>query len=102
MSAQRWTSDGNRITDEAVRTKLRVIAARSALIVEHRFYMGGRAAHSFVCEDVDELEAYIAAHASPGDSFWVWDYVAVCRDDNAAVTGKVPDAEGRTPVGGAY
>jgi hypothetical protein len=98
-----WTTDGSRITDAEVLARLRwILDAESPLIVEHRFYRGSRAPTRLVFDDPDRFEEYVRAEARPGDAFYVWRYDELCRDDNAVASGKVPDADGRTPVGGAY
>lgn len=104
MNTDDWTRDGLRITDpEMMRRVAEVLEHDSPLIVEHRFYRGSRAPHRFVCETVVELEQYLRDHARAGDSFWMWSFEQVCRDDNPVVAAaKMPDREGRTPAGGAY
>lgn len=103
MSTDMWTTDGLRITDDDVMQRLRNILEQSALIIEHRFFLGGRAPHLFICEDPEELERYVLNEARPGDSFWIWSFELVCRDENPVIGGaKVPDSEGRVPKGGAY
>jgi hypothetical protein len=32
----------------------------------------------------------------------VWDFAALCMDDNALTHAKVPDEDGETPAGGGY
>ncbi len=67
-----------------------------------RFFRGSRAPHRFVCDDFEELLEYILREGVPGDSFYFWRFVDCCSLDNADIKGKVPDSEGRTPIGGAY
>jgi hypothetical protein len=98
-----WSHDAARHLDaDEVARLVAVIEGESALVVEHRFYAGARAPHRFVCDDPDELIAYLAANARKGDSFYFWKFEDCCRDDNAWTTAKWPDEHGRVPKGGAY
>ena len=83
-------------------TVLRDALEETAVILEHRFYRGSRSAERFVFEDFESLDEYLRTKAHPGDSIWTWRFEALCRDDNALVSGKVPDAAGNVPKGGAY
>jgi hypothetical protein len=74
----------------------------SDLIVEHRFFRGSRAPHRFVCQDLEQLEAYLKTEARAGDGFYIWVFERCCTDDHVVERGRVPDADGKTPVGGAY
>jgi hypothetical protein len=98
----RWTVSARNIQAPRNIATLRECLERGPVILEHRFYYGARSPERLVFDDFEDLEAYLQQRASPGDSFWVWDFDAVCRDDNPLVTGKKPDAEGRVPEGGAY
>ena len=103
MDLDHWTTEGRRVTDDEVLSKLRaVIEDESALIVEHRFYRGARAPHHFVCNSFDALSEYLRQNGRAGDAFSFWRFEDCCRDDNVALDGKVPDAQGRTPEGGPY
>jgi hypothetical protein len=98
-----WTGEGVRITDPHELESLKyVLEEKSALIVEHRFYRGSRAPRRVVFERFEDLDRYIAGNGSPGDAFCFWSFEACCRDDNLLRSGKIPDANGRTPRGGAY
>jgi hypothetical protein len=55
-----------------------------------------------VFDDYEILTSYIKSNARPGDNFFAWDYSELCRDDNHVAFGKIPDAVGRMPQGGAY
>lgn len=72
------------------------------VIVEHWFYRGSRAPNRLFFDDFGELEEYLRTHAAPGDSFWIWRYDELCRDDNSLVHAKYPDDRGRVPSRGAY
>ena len=98
-----WSTDGRNILSADRMAAIRkVLEDKGPVIVEHRFYYGSRAPDRLVFEDYDDLVAYLKTKAGPGDSFWVWDYDDVCRDDNPLADGKYPDAEGRVPKRGAY
>ena len=81
---------------------LRSALEETPLIVEHRFYRGSRAPDRLVFDDYERLEAYLREQTRPGDSFWVWRYDLLCRDDNSLARGKVPDADGFVPARGPY
>jgi hypothetical protein len=81
---------------------LRSAMEETPLIVEHRFYRGSRAPDRLVFDGADELEAYLRERTRPGDSFWVWRWDLLCRDDNPLAHGKVPDMDGAVPQQGAY
>ena len=103
MAPDEWTTTGDRITDDAILRRLRtLIDDESAIIVEHRHYRGSRAPTRLVYDDADAFEAYVRENGRPGDSFYIWAFETCCRDDNTVANGKIPDEEGRTPVGGAY
>ena len=83
-------------------TALRAALEQTPLIVEHRLYYGGRSPERRIFEDREDLEAYLGAHTTPGDDVWVWRFDELCRNDNTLTHGKVPDADGNVPAGGAY
>jgi hypothetical protein len=97
-----WTLSGRNILTPPNLAALRECLENGPVIVEHRFYYGGRSPDRLVFDDYEDLEAYLRGRAAPGDSFWIWDYMSVCRDDNFLVQGKRPDEEGRVPERGAY
>jgi NAD(P)H-flavin reductase len=97
-----WTISGKSILAPRNLAILRESLENGPVIVEHRFYYGARSPDRLIFEDFDELHAYLQDEASPGDSFWIWDYSSVCRDDNPLVMGKRPDADGCVPEKGAY
>lgn len=100
---EQWTVGGPSITDPDVIARLRgIVTGESPLIVEHRFYLGARAPHRFICDDADFLEKYLQSEASAGDSFWIWAFERCCSQTNFAERGKIPDGLGRVPIGGAY
>jgi hypothetical protein len=98
-----WSESGARITDAQVLERLRkVLEEQGAVIVEHRFYRGARSPSRYVFDSFEELEAYLREKTRPGDSFYMWSFEATCTDDKVLEHGKVPDAQGRVPKGGAY
>src|SRR5262249_37884464 len=99
VASDNWTLEGRRVTDPAIVDALAsIMEGESDLIVEHRFYRGSRAPFRFVCSSADDLRAYLSDKVRCGDALVFWKFEACCSDEYA----KVPDAEGRTPVGGAY
>lgn len=91
------------ITNQERLSRLRaIIENESAVIVEHRFYRGGRAPNRFVTDDFDDLREYLQTKTIPGDSIILWKFEDCCRNDNVVVAGKVPDASGRVPKFGSY
>ncbi|MCA9676530.1 MAG: hypothetical protein KC464_15970 [Myxococcales bacterium] len=103
MSDDEWTRSEPTITEPGLLAQMRrLLDEASALIVEHRVYRGAREPRRFVCTTPDELDQYLRIHARPGDSFYLWAFEDCCRDDNHVAYGKVPDADGRVPRGGAY
>ena len=103
MNSDEWVETGATITGDAVLARVRAtLEEEGALIIEHRHYRGARAPTRFVCSSFEEFTAYLNTNTVPGDAFWLWTFDACCRDDNALLTAKRPDAQGRTPKGGAY
>ena len=100
VESDHWGAGPN-ILDAQTLTALRSALEETALIVEHRFYRGSRSPERRVFDDFDELAKYLRA-ARPGDSFWIWRYDSLCRDENALVHAKRPDVDGTVPGGGAY
>ena len=81
---------------------LRATLEETPLIIEHWFYRGGSSPRRYVFEDFEELETHLRELGHPGDAFWVWRFDDLCRNDNALVNGKRPDADGAVPARGAY
>ncbi len=103
MAIDDWDLSGPKITDvETLRRLSAVLDDEGPLIVEHRFYRRSRSPHWFIVTSHDALLEYLAAMPAPGDSFHVWSFARACQDDSRLTWGKVPDADGRTPRGGAY
>jgi hypothetical protein len=97
-----WTTAGAVLDAPALASLKSILDDESPVIVEHRFYRGARAPHRFVIDDHDELVEYVRTRGNPGDSFWFWVFERCCPSSSSVLHGKVPDAEGRIPVGGAY
>lgn len=103
MEKDEWTKGGSIVSSTEHLSRLRnVIENESAVIVEHRFYRGGRAPHRFVSDDFEELEQYIKTQTAAGDSIYFWRFDDCCRDNNVLVAGKVPDEFGQVPKHGTY
>ena len=99
--ADNWVAGPNLLSPEVLGRVAQALEG-GPLVVEHRFYRGSRSPDRLVIEDIDRFKAYLASHATPGDSFWFWAFDSVCRDDNALLASKYPDQDGTTPRGGAY
>jgi hypothetical protein len=98
-----WTEGGRNILAPDRLAAIRdCLENRGAIIVEHWLYRMGRSPDRLVFDDYEKFRAYLEEHAREGDSLYVWDYSATCRDDNPLVDGKYPDREGRVPLRGAY
>jgi hypothetical protein len=97
-----WTVGGAVLDDAALARLKKILDEESPVIVEHRFYRGSSEPHRLVVSDHDELVTYLRTRGQPGDSFWFWAFDRCCTDGNSAAHGKLPDAEGRVPIGGAY
>ena len=95
-----WRAGPNLRTAEVMQ---RVAAAVEAgvLIVEHWHYRGARAPTRLFIEEIEQWEEFLS-NVIPGDAVYVWEFGKRCRVDNAIVAEKAPDAQGRTPRGGAY
>jgi len=98
-----WIAYGLNITSpesfEAIR---HCLDEAGPVVVEHRFYRASSAPERMVFNDLGAFSAYLEAHASAGDAIYVWNFAAVCRDDNTLVFGKCPDEHGLVPIRGAY
>jgi hypothetical protein len=98
-----WSLDGrNILSPERMATIQKVLEDVGPIILEHWFYYGSRSPERLIFDDFEELEEYLSKQAKPGDAFHIWDYAALCLDDNTLTDGKYPDAEGRVPARGAY
>lgn len=103
VASDDWTIDGPKFLSVENLAILRAEEeSGGALIVEHRHYRGAAAPTRLVIEATEDLLAYVQRCAKPGDSFWIWGYSSVCRDDNSLVHGKVEDEQGHVPLHGAY
>lgn len=103
MAQDEWVAAGPVLTAPEVLALLRrTIESASPLVVEHRHFQGAKAPTRFVSDDFEELARYLRAETCPGDSFVIWRFDLCCNDSNILTTGKMPDADGRVPKGGAY
>ncbi len=100
--SERWSAEGPQVTESFVDTLEAIIDDETDLIVEHRFYRGSRAPYRFVAQSFEDLRRYIRERTHPGDGLVFWKWVSVCSHDAEWFFGKVPNADGNTPVGGAY
>jgi hypothetical protein len=100
--ADNWNPHGPKINSEENLAAIhRVIEESGAVIVEHRHYRGAGAPTGLVFDDFEKFEEWLEG-TNAGDSISVWDYWALCRDDNALCHGKCPDERGEVPERGAY
>jgi hypothetical protein len=101
--ADRWTTEGPKIdAPENLEAVRRVLEEQGPVIVEHWHYRGSRAPDRLVFDEYEEFARYLEQQCVAGDAVHVWDYAALCRDDNHLVYGKCPDENGQVPRGGAY
>jgi hypothetical protein len=96
-----WAIEGSAITSPAILEALQALLDHHAVIVERGYYRGSRAPERCFFNDYEEFSGWLKT-LSPGDVVYVWDFDENCRDDNTVAAGKVPDADGRVPRGGAY
>ena len=82
---------------EAIRQHLET---RGFVAVLHWHWCAGRSPTPLGFADFDEFMRHVRTHGRAGDAFDVWPF----PDENVPVIaeGKVPDADGRIPTGGAY
>jgi hypothetical protein len=97
-----WSKSGFDISSPDILVKIKAALEQEPIILEHRFYRGSRAPDRLIFDDYADFSKYLESHARPGDSFHVWRYSALCRDDNILLSGKYPDALGRVPRTGTY
>ncbi|TMB95600.1 MAG: hypothetical protein E6J40_11750 [Chloroflexi bacterium] len=102
VDADQWTNDGPKINSrESLDAIQEVLEHSGNIIVEHRHYRAGRAPDYLIFTDFKGFEEWLEG-TTAGDSIWIWDYGALCRDDNAVTHGKAPDETGKVPLSGAY
>jgi hypothetical protein len=97
-----WTNEGPNITSADKLGAVEAALSRDAIIVEHRVYRGGRAPDRLIFTSFEAFTRWLHEKTFAGDSIWVWDYGALCRDDNAVASGKCSDERGQVPLKGAY
>jgi hypothetical protein len=98
----RWSLQGRNILDPEKRAAIRECLERSPIIVEHWYYRMGRSPGREIFDDMEDFESYLESQARPGDAFHVWEFAALCRDDNTIANGKFPDTDGCVPERGTY
>ena len=76
------------------------IETRGHIAVVHWHWCGARSPTPLGFSDFDQFLEYLRESGMPGDAFDVWpfpdDY------DRRLAEGKIPDANGNIPTGGAY
>jgi hypothetical protein len=97
-----WSKGGIDISSSDVLARIHGAIEKEPLILEHWFYRGSTAPSRLIFDDYENFLIYLKSNARPGDHFFIWKYSELCRDDNKLLSGKYPDAKGRTPRGGAY
>jgi hypothetical protein len=102
VDSDEWSKDGRSILSPEALQLIKSTLERTHIIVEHWFFYGSRAPDRLIFEDFADFEEYLSKKAQPGDAFHVWDYGALCRDDNVLTHGKYPDSDGAVPRKGAY
>src|SRR5262249_17961748 len=78
----RWTATGRSILSLDRLQAIRRYLENGPLIVEHRYYYGSRCPSRQIFEEMEDFEHYLSQNSRPGDAFHVWDFSALCRDDN--------------------
>jgi hypothetical protein len=97
-----WTQEGPKINSKENLEAIRQVLEHSGpVIVEHRHYLAGRGPDFLIFDDFDNFARWLD-DTTAGDNIWIWDYAALCRDDNAVTHGKCPDEQGEVPLGGSY
>jgi hypothetical protein len=103
MEDDGWEANRQRLLSSAKLAEIgKVLRDEGPIVLEHWFYRGARAPSRLIFDEYDAFEAYLEANARPGDAFYAWSYVAVCRGDNRLADWKSPDEFGRTPARGPY
>ena len=98
-----WSADDVKITaPETLEIIRKTLDTDGPVIVEHWFYRGACAPDRMVFDDFEEFVGYLNTHANAGDAIHVWNFSAVCTNDNELAHGKCPDEHGRVPFRGAY
>ncbi len=98
-----WTQEGEKISSpEKLAAIKRTLEADGPVLLEHKFLRGGRAPHTLVFDDYDDLIAYLTNHARAGDKISVWRLWPFMRETPPLAHGKCPDHDGAVPKHGAY
>jgi len=95
-----WRTDGKKILDAGnVRAIQEHLETVGAIAVLHWHFCGASAPTPLAFVDADDFDEYVRTKAQPGDAFDVRPFP---YSGATVAEGKVPDADGYTPVGGAY
>lgn len=98
-----WSAQGAKITSpESLEAIRKALEEDGPIIVEHWFYRGASAPDRLFFDEFAAFMEYLNKQAAAGDAIHVWNFPAVCRDDNRLTGGKCPDDDGRVPNSGAY
>ena len=100
--ADGWSTSGPVINSAENLAAIRAtLEDRGPILVEWWHYRGSAAPDRLIFDAFDAFAAWLA-ETTAGDAIWVWDWAAICRDDNALAHGKSPDESGQVPARGAY
>ena len=101
VESDEWGTGSSIVAAETL-ARIQAVLAESPIIVEHRFYRGASAPDRVVFDEYEDFTEYVERTSRPGDSYRVWRYNELCRDDNPVARGKIPDDRGRVPKKGPY
>jgi len=76
----------------AIRT---TVEDHGPIVVEWWHHRGASSPDRLIFEEFDAFSDLLARTAA-GDAIWVWDWAAICRDDNAVAHGKSPTNPARS------
>ncbi|MEM7560359.1 MAG: hypothetical protein AAF394_14660 [Planctomycetota bacterium] len=102
MAEPNWIKSDYNISLEPQRQAIVAELERGPVIIEHWHYYGGSAPTRVIVEDVEDFDEYLAENAKAGDAIHTWSFANLCLDGNELAAGKIPNAEGLIPDGGAY
>lgn len=97
-----WHPDGRKILSGENVAAIQAKFNEGPIIVRQWFYRAARSPEVYSFSNYEDFEEHLQDHAKPGDAFDVWSFHDVCLYENMLTQGKLPDADGCTPKGGAY